>query len=272
MAASTDPARTHRVRQFVQENMLASLHRAGAFQSISFVGGTALRLLYGSPRYSLDLDFVLDAQRSRYDPESWLRVIKRELSTGGIVAEVKLDTKRTVHTAKINVRGLLHRLGLSPMANSKVQVNIEVDTNPPEGGESEESVPEGEFHGSSFILVRHHNLSSMMAGKVHALTCRPFVKERDWFDFAWYRARRITPNLEMLGNAVLQTEKKPWSPDLWKNKVRERLHGIEDYGQVIENIGKYLDEENREIIGRLKDMEQMERLIGMDDSGESVKV
>ena len=44
--------------------------------------------------------------------------------------------------------------------------------------------------------------------KIHALLCRPYVKGRDWYDFNWYVARGITPNLVLLKNALMQYG--PW--------------------------------------------------------------
>ncbi|RLF50674.1 MAG: nucleotidyl transferase AbiEii/AbiGii toxin family protein, partial [Thermoplasmata archaeon] len=43
----------------VQKVLLTSLSRDEAFNHIVFQGGTALRLFYGNPRFSEDLDFVL---------------------------------------------------------------------------------------------------------------------------------------------------------------------------------------------------------------------
>ncbi len=56
--------------------------------------------------------------------------------------------------------------------------------------------------------MRHQDLSSNFALKIHALLCRPYLKGRDWFDFSWYVANGIYPNLPLLGAALLQAG--PW--------------------------------------------------------------
>ena len=40
------------------------------------------------------------------------------------------------------------------------------------------------------------------------MLCRPYLKGRDWYDFNWYIAKGITPNLELLKNALEQYG--PW--------------------------------------------------------------
>lgn len=45
------------MREFLQARILLSLEDHGAFSNWAFVGGTALRFLFATPRYSEDLDF-----------------------------------------------------------------------------------------------------------------------------------------------------------------------------------------------------------------------
>ena len=45
------------MREYLQAKILELLQRKGAFQSWAFLGGTALRFLYGLPRFSEDLNF-----------------------------------------------------------------------------------------------------------------------------------------------------------------------------------------------------------------------
>ena len=58
--AWTDPGtRPLVVREYLQARILQALQDRGAFQRWAFLGGTALRVLYGLPRFSEDLDFSL---------------------------------------------------------------------------------------------------------------------------------------------------------------------------------------------------------------------
>ena len=52
------------------------------------------------------------------------------------------------------------------------------------------------------------DLPSNFALKLHALLCRPYLKGRDWFDFAWYCKQETRPNLPHLAHALNQAG--PW--------------------------------------------------------------
>lgn len=56
--------------------------------------------------------------------------------------------------------------------------------------------------------VGHQDVSSNFSLKTHALLCRPYLKGRDWYDFNWYIAQGVIPNLELLKNALVQFG--PW--------------------------------------------------------------
>ncbi|WP_323687650.1 nucleotidyl transferase AbiEii/AbiGii toxin family protein [Rhizobium sp. AN88] len=43
------------------------------------------------------------------------------------------------------------------------------------------------------------------------MLCRGFLKGRDWFDFSWYVSRSVSPNLDLLRNALMQAG--PWAGD-----------------------------------------------------------
>ncbi len=68
-----DPGmRLNVVREYIQAFVLRSLHESEASNSITFVGGTALRFLEDLPRYSEDLDYSLTSPKA---PESIRRII-----------------------------------------------------------------------------------------------------------------------------------------------------------------------------------------------------
>ena len=59
------------LREIFQEITLAGLYRGGFFEKAAFYGGTALRILYGLPRFSEDLDFTLLQKNSDFDIEQY---------------------------------------------------------------------------------------------------------------------------------------------------------------------------------------------------------
>ena len=61
VGAAPTPAHGRNVaREYLQARLLGTLQRAGAMIPLAFHGGTALRFLYATARYSEDLDFALE--------------------------------------------------------------------------------------------------------------------------------------------------------------------------------------------------------------------
>ena len=89
------PAQARNVaREYLQARILAALQRAGAMIPLAFHGGTALRFLYASGRYSEDLDFALEKDRDRYDFRGYLQAIRGELAPEGYAVELKVSDQQ----------------------------------------------------------------------------------------------------------------------------------------------------------------------------------
>jgi len=65
------------LKEILQEVALYALWRSGFFEIAAFQGGTSLRILYGLPRFSEDLDFILLNRLLKYPMR------KRNLSLHG---------------------------------------------------------------------------------------------------------------------------------------------------------------------------------------------
>ena len=217
-----DPTqRLNLLREYIQACVLRSLHESEAFQSLSFVGGTALRFLFDLPRFSEDLHFSLE-DHAGYEPVKWLEKVKRDLSLASFKVTVNWNNRKTVNMAWIRINEILKDAGISDMAAQKLSIRMEVDTRPPAGAVLETRL----VNRHMIFALRHHDLSSLMAGKIHALLTRSYPKGRDWYDLAWYQAKRppIAPNLTLLQNSLDQTQGAgKIDAALWKEQVRARL-------------------------------------------------
>jgi hypothetical protein len=191
------------LREYIQASVLRSLHESQAFQSLSFVGGTALRFLYDLPRFSEDLDFTLESSTG-YQPQDWLGKLKRDLGFAGFDPDVTWNQRKTVQVGWVRVPGLLSEAGLAALEDQKLSIKIEIDTQPPEGAITENRALNRHF----LVAFRHHDLPSLMAGKIHALIARDYTKGRDWYDLLWYCTRTpvVLPNETLLQAAFDQTE------------------------------------------------------------------
>jgi len=227
-------------REYLQARLLGALQRAGAMIPLAFHGGTALHFLYAHGRYSEDLDFALEQEQERYDFRAYLQSIRSELSPEGYQVELKVNDQKTVHNAFVRFPGLLYELGLSAHRTEILAVKIEVDTHPPSGANLTTTVTR------RFVILQlqHHDQASLLAGKLHAILQRPFLKGRDLYDLVWYLSDPTwpAPNLILLNNALTQTR---WlgpviTLDNWKTVIHQRLQNI-PWQNITQDVEPFLD-------------------------------
>ncbi len=240
--ADSDHARGCLVREYLQARVLESLQDVGAFLKWAFVGGTALRFLFGLPRFSEDLDFSLIAPGEDAGVTPAVTEVKRALGLEGYRIEVKVSGRKTVTSAWIRFPGLPHELGLSPHASQTLSIKVEVDSNPPPGAHLETSV----VRRHVTLHLCHHDKASLLAGKLHAVLSRSWAKGRDLYDLVWYLADRTwpAPNLDLLNAAMAQTGSK--GPLLttanWREQVRKRIEAL-DWEKARADVRPFLERE-----------------------------
>jgi len=234
-----DPAQGLNIlREYLQAFVLRSLHENEAFLCLSFVGGTALRFLYNLPRFSEDLDFSLEV-KDNYFPVKWMEKVKRDLTYAGFDAILSWNDRKTVHTGWIRIGEILKEAGLAALIQQKLSIKLEIDSCPPQGASYRSQIVDHHM----LVTLRHHDLPSLMAGKIHAMIIRPFDKGRDWYDFLWYRAKRpvIEPNLLLLQNALDQSQGKgSFRADQWKQILAEKVNKI-DLKKLKNDVSPFLE-------------------------------
>lgn len=230
----------NQVQEYLQARILGLLQRAGAMIPLAFHGGTALRFLFASSRYSEDLDFALEQQQERYDFRAYLGIIRAGFEAEGYAVTLKASDRKTVHSAFIRFPGLLYELGLSPHRDEVLAVKVEVDTNPPSGAALATTV----VRRHVILQIQHHDRASLFAGKLHAILQRPYTKGRDLYDLLWYLGdpNWPPPNLTLLNNALQQTG---WTgPHLtgqnWHIVLDDRLSGL-DWRRVEADVRPLLE-------------------------------
>ena len=196
------------LKEIVQEIILFALWQADFFEVAAFQGGTSLRILHGLNRFSEDIDFILLEPNPSFSWQPYLDKLAETCQEFGIAPEVldKAQMDKNVRAALIKDTSIANQLNLEFMNHSgrKLTIKLEIDCNPPAGSGFE-------YQYLDFPVdyeVCHQDQSSNFALKIHALLCRPYLKGRDWYDFSWYIAKGITPNLNLLENALVQYG--PW--------------------------------------------------------------
>lgn len=214
------------LKEVFQEIAFLGLYQGGFFQKAVFYGGTALRILYGLPRFSEDLDFTLMEKNNDFNLEQYFSSIIDEFEALGITIDiaqkVKKDFKSDIASAFLKNGTSIHTLNIQAHdlgdildgvhSGKKLKIKFEVDTNPPLKFQTE---------AKTLLLPKTFNvitmtLPNLYAGKMHAVLCRKLasrVKGRDWYDFEWYVKRNTPLNLEHLQERIYE------SGDLDKNII-----------------------------------------------------
>lgn len=196
------------LKEIAQEIALMGLSRAGFFRVAAFQGGTCLRILYGLERFSEDLDFVLEMPNKNFNWDIYIKNMREEFNAYGYSLDVtnKIKLDKTIKTAflKADSEGGILVIKDSRTNRSKLQIKLEIDTNPPAGSTYELKYLDFPLAYS----VQSQDLPSLFASKNHALLCRDYIKGRDWYDFIWYVSRQIPINFSLLSHALEQAG--PW--------------------------------------------------------------
>ena len=185
------------LREYLQYKILEIIFNSKIANKLSFLGGTALRIVHENTRFSEDLDFLLKAPGRNFQIEKYLHGLFREFSAYGYRLEVvdRDDEKSAVQKIFLKDDSLGKILHLKHIRQdrsmAKIRIKLEVDTNPPAGGNVEVKYLAFPFAAD----VACQDEASLFAGKLHALLCREYVKGRDWYDLLFYSARRTMPNL-----------------------------------------------------------------------------
>jgi predicted nucleotidyltransferase component of viral defense system len=189
----------------MQEIGLAGLQRAGFFDKAAFYGGTCLRVFYGLPRFSEDLDFSLLTTDVDFSLEPYFKALEEEFSAFGFEVEISQRfkaLKTPVVSAFLKKGTSIYDVHL--VGQRKLKIKFEVDTDPPGGFATEEKLLVQPYS----FYVKCYALPDLYGGKMHALLFRRWknrVKGRDWFDFEWYVQNATPLNLTHLEERARQS-------------------------------------------------------------------
>ncbi len=231
--------RLNLLREEIHHLILQEIDRKGGFKNLCFLGGTALRMIYGLDRFSEDLDFSVSLSGpGSFVLEPLAKNVAQSLSAFGINCEVaRLRVIQAVHSCFFKLLNPLHEVDPFFRKGQKLVVKFDVDTNPPAGA-GEAISP---MSGAHLYKVRHYDLPSLFAGKLHAILYRQYTKGRDLYDFLWYRGKNVEPNRTLLENAVEQTQKKKidFTQEALREALRERFERV-DFEKAKQDVERFL--------------------------------
>jgi hypothetical protein len=135
---------------------------------------------------------------------------------------------------------LLYDLGLSKQRSEVLAVKLEVDTDPPAGAGLTTTV----VRCFVMLQLQHHDQASLLAGKLHAILQRPYLKGRDIYDLLWYLSDPTwpPPNMILLNNALVQTgwQGGALTVSNWRPLVLKRLRRM-NWSNTLADVRPFIE-------------------------------
>jgi hypothetical protein len=195
--------RRNALKEELQYYVLNFICHHTEYESWIMYGGSALRIIHGLDRMSVDLDFEI----SHAVTEEFLEELKKEiekhfLNTYGAGADFM--------TVKITTgRGLLLKFHVGEelsFGHSSKQVHVKIDLNHFVASETVTERRPINRDQLSFVVITY-NMSALMASKLAAIFLRGTrgigeaiyeEKGRDIYDLLWYMGKKVVPDFDYL--------------------------------------------------------------------------
>ncbi len=190
--------------EYLQYEILDSVFKQKNSDKLSFMGGTAIRIVHGGNRFSEDLDFD-NFGLTFGDFEDVLKKSIKDMENKGFEIEIRLVKKGAYH-AYIKFPNLLFDNQLSPHASEKILIKI--DTVLKEKTFKPEIFILNGFDIYKKIIVNPKNI--VLSQKIIAILERKKTKGRDFFDVS-YLLSKADPDynyLERFANIKNQQQLK----------------------------------------------------------------
>ncbi len=216
------------VREYCQHNILDSFYNKQGSQKLLFKGGTALRFIFKSPRFSEDLDFTGIHNIQYFEIENILTDVLSDINNWGFDIDL-LEAKKTTG-------GYLSKINFSVL-NFKFIIKIEISFR--------QSHKKTEYQVSSIKndYIHTYNIIHLLPGeiidgKLAALRARS--KPRDWYDLFF-----------LLKNDYLNLKQKKLLPDIlqkfknYRGDIRKELKVFlpKNHQLILKDFKKFLIQE-----------------------------
>lgn len=185
------PYKRHLLREYLQYKILEIIYDSSFSTRLTFMGGTAIRMLHGNTRFSEDLDFD-NSGLERKDFTELSCLIGQRLSLEGYPVETNNVFKKAFR-CHIRFPSILHQFGLSRHRGEKLL--IEVDSEPQRFKYRPDRVLVNKF--DIFLQVLTVPVDLLLAQKILCLFNRPRPMGRDFYDVV-FLAAKVSPNLKYL--------------------------------------------------------------------------
>lgn len=208
------PGRTHMrpvvEKELLHYDILFCLDQERLLDQLTFQGGTALRLCYGSPRFSEDLDFAGGTDFTSQDLQQIRDCIEEYIQPRyGIEVEVKepRDLRENVMNVGLNISKWQVSITTAPERRDlpKQRIKIEVAGITAWTREPRALLVNYNFlpDGYADTLVLTETLNEIMADKLISLVnTERYVRYRDIWDLRWLKQQNAVFDLDFVNKKI----------------------------------------------------------------------
>lgn len=191
------------LKEYLQYPVLNFIYNSPDYKNFIFTGGSCLRICFGAPRLSEDLDF--DLLEKDYEKFNINKLAEDLISyfNDKFFFEV---AGRCQGNSRIYLKfPVLKRLQLASQEDSNF-LYVKIEPNKTEFKNVATELTPISNYGFNFI-INNYSLSFLMAGKLNAILGREWfkgkenevdIKGRDFYDLFWYLENKIRPDFKNL--------------------------------------------------------------------------
>jgi len=221
------PFKRNLLREYLQYKILEIIFNSEFANKLTFLGGTALRIIYGNNRFSEDLDFD-NFGLTEKEFTDLANIIKGGLQKQGF--EVEADNVfKGAFRCKIKLPKILFSNELSPMESEKLM--IQIDTAPHDFSFVAEKKILNKFDVFTSVFVVP--LDIILSQKIYAALNRKRAKGRDFYDIIFLLSQ-TKPNYKYLKEKIAIS-----NPKALKNKLTDAI-GEFDFKELAKDVEPFL--------------------------------
>lgn len=215
------------LREYLQYKILQIIFDSKYANKLSFLGGTALRIVHDNTRFSEDLDFD-NFGLAEKEFEEISKVLKKQLELEGYAVEIR-NVFKGAYRCYVRIPRLLFDSGLSGYEEEKIL--IQLDTAPHGFRYEPEKVILNKFDVFTEINVTPPDV--ILSQKIFAIFNRKALKGRDFFDTVFLFSK-TRPNYD-----YIRLKLKIKSGQALKKKLLAFASDI-DFKELAEDVEPFL--------------------------------
>lgn len=220
------------LREYLQVKILQAIFESKQASQVTFIGGTALRILHDNQRFSEDID--LDHIKLEWmDFDELIQKVARFLTLEGFTVEVQ-GVAKGAYLYYLRFPELLYRQGMSPHLEQKLLIRVD------SAAQGYTYQPEVRILNKFdvFTEVRAAPLALLLSHKLYTAVNRKRPKGRDFFDITFLLSR-ANPDYGFLEQKMAVD-----SPDELRRMILERISAY-DFEALARDVAPFLMDESQ---------------------------